>query len=379
MRTVLIIDDDEAIANIIKDAITDAVDGVVCSTVNDFSSAEAHIIELKPDAIVLDLMDGTQSTDLPGALTWQSVWKHRFCPIVIYTGSDAELVPAVPSAHPYVRRIQKGSGTESFVVEALQCFVPGLQIIRELHNEVDAVVQQVLRDTAGEGNIKFDEPSHLLHASRRRLAASMDLPTLISDRPLMSWEQYLVPPIGGSPLTGDLLKASKSDESDHASYRLVLTPSCDLVKGRHIDAVLVAKCLPVQRLLHIMSLSVKEHKLDKSVERLKSAALTPGVFNGFIALPEFPSRFPHLAANLKDLEILSYSAIVPGDGQSAGYDRVASIDSPFREQIAWAYLTTSARPGMPDRDLDSWAQSILKEASLEKSSESGSPPTGPSM
>lgn len=44
------------------------------------------------------------------------------------------------------------------------------------------------------------------------------------------------------------------------------------------------------------------------------------------------------------------------------YFRVASIDSPFREQIVWAYMITSCRPGMPNRDMNLWAKYPAIEA-----------------
>ena len=42
------------------------------------------------------------------------------------------------------------------------------------------------------------------------------------------------------------------------------------------------------------------------------------------------------------------------------YFRVASVDSPFREQIVWAYMINSCRPGMPDRNMDLWAKELMK-------------------
>jgi len=44
----------------------------------------------------------------------------------------------------------------------------------------------------------------------------------------------------------------------------------------------------------------------------------------------------------------------------AGFTRIASIDSPFREQIAWAHLQIAGRPGVPERDIDKWTQEILE-------------------
>ncbi|MFI4893994.1 MAG: hypothetical protein ACIAQ0_11240, partial [Phycisphaerales bacterium JB058] len=198
--------------------------------------------------------------------------------------------------------------------------------------------------------------------------------TVISQRELVSWEQYLIPPIGDSPLSADLLRTRGAAAEDPASYRLLLTPSCDLVRGRSTECVLLAKCLPGHQLVETMSLSLKDNKRLDSVDRFRKGALTPGVCDGFVALPKFPGVFPFLTANLKDLEVVPYTAIVPPEGTDAEYDRIASIDSPFREQIAWAYLTTAARPGMPDRDLNAWAESVLSDAAAASKPAEGQTP-----
>ena len=44
---------------------------------------------------------------------------------------------------------------------------------------------------------------------------------------------------------------------------------------------------------------------------------------------------------------------------SSKYYRVASVSSPFREQIVWAHMINSCRPGMPVRDTITWAKGIL--------------------
>lgn len=363
MKSVLIIDDEPDIASIVKSAVEEGIAGIACTIEGDFERSADWIAGLRPDAIVLDLMEGHQSVNLPGQRTWKSVWENTFCPIIIYTGSDADLQPPVPTNHPFVKRIQKGSGTETHVIEALKSFAPAVESLGKLRVEVEAVIQKVLRDTAGEGHMLLNDPDHLLHAGRRRIAATMDDPTITSNRKMESWEQYLIPAMGESLLTADLLRERGAQWDDPTAYRIVLTPSCDLVRERCVKTVLVAKCQKGAELVSTMSLSVKANKQDESAERLRKGALTPGVFEGFVPLPSLDGRIPNLVANLKDLEILKYESIAPTDPNIPGFDRIASIDSPFREQVVWAYLTTAARPGMPERDLKSWAEELVKAAS----------------
>lgn len=44
--------------------------------------------------------------------------------------------------------------------------------------------------------------------------------------------------------------------------------------------------------------------------------------------------------------------------EGIAFERIASVDSPFRELVTWSYLQVAGRPGLPDRDLDEWAEGI---------------------
>ena len=46
--------------------------------------------------------------------------------------------------------------------------------------------------------------------------------------------------------------------------------------------------------------------------------------------------------------------------ESFSYYRIASVNSPYREQIVWAHMVNSCRPGVPDRDYKTWAEALLK-------------------
>ena len=52
-------------------------------------------------------------------------------------------------------------------------------------------------------------------------------------------------------------------------------------------------------------------------------------------------------------------------GDKQRFERVASIDSPFREQIAWAHMQIASRPALPDRELNSWVEEILAAVGIK--------------
>ncbi len=358
MKTILVIDDDTEVLGSLKQTLEEEFDGVVVKPEQDFRKGMRRMASCRPDAVVLDLRRGTDPSNLPGQETWRAIWNKRFCPIVIYTAGDGDLDPPLPEDHPFVKLVTKGSNAEDLLVKELRAFLPCIDEIAELRNEIDDVMHQVLRDTAGTGAIDPQEENLLLHAGRRRIAASMDAPTIASQHKLLGWEQYLIPAIGDSPLTADLICEHGAEWDDPSAYRLVLTPSCDLVRGRNEQTLITARCEASSRLIDNLSLS---NNREKATKRVRERVLIPGVHNGYVPLPAFPQRVPVMVANLKSLEVIEYDAIGGSEESNSSFERIASIDSPFREQVAWAFLTTAARPGMPDRALDQWAEELIEQ------------------
>ena len=62
-----------------------------------------------------------------------------------------------------------------------------------------------------------------------------------------------------------------------------------------------------------------------------------------------------MTADFRRLDLINLDQIGSGNEE---YLRIASVDNPFRELVAWAYILNAARPGMPERDFESWAEEI---------------------
>jgi CTP synthase len=176
---------------------------------------------------------------------------------------------------------------------------------------------------------------------------------------LASWEQYIYPPVRDDPLLGDILRLKDGDESTAESFFVVLTPSCDMAApgGRKpkVDQVLVAGCCcPKQGILGTGLCKLGKDELGKT---LTSTMLTQGYYQKIVPFPSLKGKIPPMMADLKQLKQIPLSEIVPAG--SAKYERVASLDSPFRELISWAYMQTACRPGLPERDCDAWNKEIM--------------------
>jgi hypothetical protein len=187
----------------------------------------------------------------------------------------------------------------------------------------------------------------LVRAARRRAAAMIDDATSFGGEYSHAWEQYIFPVLTTHPITGDVLRDTTGQAEDPVSFRVVLTPTCDMVVRNEkckVDNILAAKCEPPLKFISDGIVPQPTNKSDLK-KRLKSA-LNEAHQAGFVILPSCPGAVPLASVNLRALELIPVSDIGPGKK----FARVASIDSPFREQMMWAYTQIGCRPGLPPRD-----------------------------
>jgi len=330
--------------------------------VSGFSEAEDRIASFRPDIVILDLLVGGASAEPEpeGLKTRDFIWKHHFCPVVVYSAKP-EIHDKSYESHPFMKSVQKGKGSPQKVLEALAELRPQVEALQGAEESIRQSFAVAMRDVAPEAFKFFDDTDRrndmILRAGRRRLAALMDDLPASGDR-LASWEQYICPPINTNIKLGDILRKTDGKDNDPDSFRVVLTPSCDLVdtedRKPKVENVLVACCCSIKEGLNRTSLSGV--RLDKLKDRLPGLILSHGYFESVIPFPCLEGRIPTMMADLRKLEFIPVKNINLSD---TSFLRIASLDSPFRELVAWAYLQIACRPGIPDRDLNSWRDEII--------------------
>ncbi|MDR0932780.1 MAG: hypothetical protein LBM70_07175 [Victivallales bacterium] len=365
MMNALFIDDNE-------NSIAPAMDifkknNFVCQNIT-FADYATEISKQKPDVVVLDMMNGGTTEDPlgnGGKDIYAKIWEWSFCPIIIYS-ANPDLCGA--PTHPFIAKIQKGTGSENSVWESACRFQPYLEARMELNNHIEEILNSTLRDTAlAIDNLPETKSIDkiLLRLTRRRIAAAMD-DGLDVETKMQPYEQYIFPVVGDNWLQGDVIEKGNS-------FFLVLTPSCDLVKrngGINARSILCARCCPYDKKLLVRFFKsekiqdccmCKECTKDKDTCKNNKAAhhqkqkvkeltsmLNSGIVGHYFVLPGMADVLPALLADLKN-----YLLVEVDDMDS--YKRVISIDSPFREQLSWVFVSIAGRPGMPDRDFSKWA------------------------
>lgn len=360
MLRVLLVDDQ-------PDSVQPAVDelrrhlSAECEVVSTFERARARIVDFGPNIIILDIVRGTLPEGSPeGMDIYHFIWKDRFCPLIVYSAFAQDFAGEV-AEHPFVKVVSKGSGSEAEVVKQAQSFGEHIEALRQVECEMDQAINLALRYVAPHAFDAVDDvgtrSEFLIRAVRRRVAGMMD--AQLGVRGLACWEQYLFPPCHKDLLLGDILRKRDGSGDNPRAFRVVLTPSCDMVRtdGRkpNVKQVLVARCADAGPLLKKLQLARNTEK-GKLQDRLLPA-LRQGYHSGCIPLPALPCAIPTMTADVRDLELIDIDQINDDDG---AYKRVASVDSPFRELIAWAYVQTSGRPGLPERDFDAWCEEIIE-------------------
>lgn len=366
MLKVLLIDDEPTSIETLIEELKSEV-GARTRKIEKFTETESGLTDFAPDVVILDIFQGgaTAEGDTVGLDKYKFIWDKCFCPIIIYSAQPDDVEGEIEK-HPFVRMVQKGIDSEAKVISCVKEFLPHIEALNVVQDEIRQHVNHQLRYIAP---VIFDstegvekKKSVLVRMSRRRIAAMMDEPF---GEPIACWEQYLCPPVGECLLTGDIIRENAGDPVDPSVYRIVLTPSCDLVSSEKrpakVKQALVARCGPIDEILADMNLSASTNK--KSLKNGINSFLTRGHGTLCVPLPGLPSIVPQMAANLKCLELIELDKI--GNNSESEYMRVVSIDSPFREMITWAYVQVAGRPGLPERDIEGWVDDVLAAVAAE--------------
>ncbi len=371
MIQLLFVEDDERAIQHARRKVEDQHQDISC-VVKNFDDAGSWIAANSPDIISLDLLNGGLSGEasVSGQAIYESIWQDHFCPVIIYSAQPDAKEDERPN-HPFLETIKKGTGSPDRFSQAVNAFRPHIDALRVAETQVRREFSIAMRELAPSVFEQVEIPEErqriITRSGRRRLAAQMDD---FSDyegddaKRLAPWEHYLCPPVAEDLLLGDILRAKESDATQPVAFRIVLTPSCDLVAAGQrtpkVSNVLTAKCIDMKTALSKagMQLNRETRNDDTKLSEYKkglSSALSQAFVRSIVPFPKFANLIPTMAADLRQLELISFDRV----GEESEFVRVASIDSPFRELISWAYMQTGCRPGLPDRNLDDWCDEIV--------------------
>jgi CheY-like chemotaxis protein len=328
-----------------------------------------QVREFSPDSIVLDLYQGPAvDQDPQGMATYNEIWQHSFVPILVFTAGAPDPVLSSAKGHPLVGYVSKNqAGANRAAAEWAIRMAPIGQGLKEMRSLLVENVSQATQasiqftlplvwDTSKDNDVNLGV---IRDAARRRLASVVRYHIGDQRGHIQAWEQYVVPAAAPQLRMGDIIRRATGSINDIDAYRVILTPSCDMVPSRlRVNQVLAAKCVSVSEYTSKLSLS---QNAAKAIEKLKSHLSEPQ-FAGLVPMPGLREVLPIMAISLRNTVLLDVAALPMRGVESSDKEfvLVASLDSPYREWLAWAHLQIACRPGLPVRDDDAWAREIVE-------------------
>lgn len=329
------------------------------SKIISFEQFDEYISDYMPDVIVLDWKDDVTGSNKGNDLLEQ-IWSTGFKPIIIFSGYAGGIDLEDKYRASNLVKIQE-KGDEEPVAKYLDMICPFVPVITGLKDEFNTALIEALNsiETMNKtGNISAGVMKFIF---AKRVSTYFDKECGEDCPP--PWIQYVYPPITNSLCVCDIIRKIPADNSllvpgEPDEYLLILTPSCDMAQNK-VSHVLCARSYSKT---DFHKFGTSEKPSDKQLERIV-AYLNTGYNNSLVSLPGIPEVLPYLSIDLKKLEFLPMEKIALHSNNvlpEQKYCRIASIDSPFREQIVWAHMINSCRPGMPNRDTNLWAKDLMK-------------------
>lgn len=356
---------------LIVDDIEDSVKGIYdyCEEkgwepkISGFDDVYTSIAKFNPDVIVLDWRDDDANSDV-GDEILNNIWSNSFRPLVVFSANEAIInIRSKLSQSSMLKLISKGDETPVIdFLQKIEAFTTALAKYRtDLSNALITSLNSI-EHIKSQPNFENDAVSYILS---KRTSTFFDDVYVGELSP--SWVQYLCPPINDNLCVCDILRkishgANYLTAGSPEEYAIILTPSCDMYHDENrtpkVTHVLYARCFPKEQ-FHGKTLSTSPS--SSSIKSVR-AKLNAGFDENYVALPSFSSVIPYMTADFKKIDAVAIDKIASSQDSitdSSEFVRVASICSPFREQIVWAYMQNSCRPGVPQRNTELWAKEIL--------------------
>jgi len=354
---VLIIEDEDAVADLLKKKISARLKKLKHThsfqRCNKITGSATFLEQFRPHIVTLDLKDDATDDMSAGKPAWEFIRDRHFCPVVFFSANP--LPEGFPDGtDPFAQYLNKNEKSPADVAATIEQFIPHVCGLDEIRAEVESRYAKSLHKVSGliwKSETKPQARNEaLLRVTRRRLAATLEHP-LGDEKHIKAWEQFIYPPVDEHLCTGDVVLQRGEDKTKAGSFRVILTPPCDLVPGQNaVPMVLLGKCLTVAdtEVFRRSGLQTSTTPTSKLAEKLAKDEVA-----GIKLIPKLTDLWPTMVLDFKSLELVARTSIAlsPESASSdSKFERIASMDSPFREALSWRFMQTAGRPGTPDAD-----------------------------
>lgn len=347
--------------------------------VASFTEAAEYLIAGTVDVIVLDVRDDAAHDDHAGEELLARIKETRFIPVVFYTAYASRVADLATA--PVIQVVGKEEGTDTLVEAVRRSFDSHLPLaVRSLTDHVREVTREYLWEHMADqwSALEHFDASEKTQLLVNRLARSLELtvaqaaveglqgPLGVALAAPSLWHPsrvYVIPPMGTSDDTGDLLLNRAT-----GAYWLQLTPACDLAQAK-ADRHLLVKAEPLLDVEPFKSWkatatqwsTLEEVPMPKGGfpkvenDRRKAVQSTEKTLRGACSevLRGANDRYFHLPQFLTvpDLLLDMQKVYAPESSEVSGWERVASLAPPWPHVIVSRFNRQVGRFGFDDPDV----------------------------
>ena len=136
-------------------------------------------------------------------------------------------------------------------------------------------------------------------------------------------------------------------------WYVILTPSCDLVTARKVkaDHVVLAECRPIERFDQYQSW-IEAQKSSEGASKTRRKNFERFLTSRANGQPEDRYHYLPAAFDIPDLIVDNQRIVHIAFKDLKFYTRVASLDSPYAEELSHRFHRYIGRLGTPDLDLE---------------------------
>ena len=328
-----------------------------------FKEAPGDLTMFAPDLVVMDWMYDAENLD-EGAPIFRAIYEHDFIPTIVFSAIAPTIsgeVTKIAEDNPMIEILSKGD--EQVVIKKIEQWEPYILAVKQSRKELNSSLLNSARAMAYYFNIADIDVEVVKYMLRKRIENFFpQIEDCESSTTPPAWVEYEYPPICKTLMVADILRKNDGDNSLVAKakkYYVVFTPSCDMERGKATDDILLAQCESAGSLYKNSGEEIDLESAKLEVKRY----INTGYNYAKVPLPELPQKIPYMTVNLKKLELVKLGDVALDEKSIDGknYYRIASLSSPFRENLVWAHMINSCRPGMPNRDVDTWVVGITEK------------------
>jgi ActR/RegA family two-component response regulator len=302
------------------------------------------------DAAIIDLKL-SNSEELEGKKLVESVYQKIRIPIVIYSGSIAQVDDIKENA--LLMKKLRTEQLSDILLEIVKIYNTGITRFLRPFGTIDTNLTKIFWNHLSndlETWIKHNNPNNLLRYILSHFQEHLDINLQGDFDEYHPFEVYIKPPIKKNIHTGDLIKFKNE-------FFIVLTPACDIVIQSYREIEGGGK-EPIRKAQNLILVKAKEFDY-KNLCKDRNGNINKGKIKEYVKNESF--RFHYLPKYEGNNGFIVDFQDITSIGFTNELERVATISSPFIKDIISRFANYYSRQGQPTFNQDAIIEELFNK------------------